>query len=116
VAVVGVREAAHLGRIGAFADRVANEGFLFVALVSIPGNMPVAPPGTAQRQFGTNPVAFGVPTFDALPYPVVLDMATRAGRALTGAATYALQQPVRQESPASVPRGPRNVRRPRVPA
>jgi uncharacterized oxidoreductase len=36
----------------------------------------VAPPGSAQRRYSTNPVSFGVPTFDALEFPVVLDMAT----------------------------------------
>jgi uncharacterized oxidoreductase len=37
---------------------------------------PVAPAGSAQRRFGTNPLTFGLPAFDALPHPVVMDMAT----------------------------------------
>lgn len=75
VAVAGIRDATHLGRIGEWAERVADEGILFAGFTS--GTVPtVAPAGSAERRFSTNPIAFGVPTFDALEFPVVLDMAT----------------------------------------
>jgi uncharacterized oxidoreductase len=76
VAVVGIRDATHLGRIGEWAERAAEAGLLFGAFVNTQGGHQVAPPGSAQRRYATNPLAFGVPTFDALPHPIVLDIAT----------------------------------------
>jgi uncharacterized oxidoreductase len=75
VGVVGITNSAHLGRIGEWAQRVAREGLLFVALVK-GTNQTVAPPKSAERCFSTNPLAFGVPTFDALPFQIVVDIAT----------------------------------------
>lgn len=77
VAAVGIRNAAHLGRVGEWAERVADDGYLFAAFVNTGGAaQTVTPPGSADRRLSTNPVAFGVPTFDATDFPVVLDMAT----------------------------------------
>lgn len=38
--------------------------------------MYVAHAGSAQPRLSTNPIAFGVPTYDVLPFPLVLDIAT----------------------------------------
>jgi uncharacterized oxidoreductase len=77
VAVCGMCESTHLGRMGEWAERVADEGLIFASFTnSGGGSHTVAPAGTADRKLSTNPVAFGVPTFDALPFDVVLDMAT----------------------------------------
>ena len=77
VAMVGVRDASHLGRIGEWAERAAEAGRCFAAFVNTGGTDPlVTPPGSADRLFSTNPLAFGVPSFGALPHPIVLDMAT----------------------------------------
>lgn len=77
VATVGIRNAAHLGRVGEWVERGAEDGYLFGAFVNTGGAaQTVAPPGSADRRLSTNPVAFGVPTFDATTFPVVLDMAT----------------------------------------
>ena len=75
VAMVGVRDATHLGRIGEWSERAADRGVVFAAFVYNHG-VTVAPPGSAQRRYSTNPVSVGIPTFDALEFPVVLDMAT----------------------------------------
>lgn len=75
MAVAGLRNATHLGRLGEWAERTAEAGLLFVGVASGTGTI-VAPAGSTERRFSTNPIAFGVPTFDALPFPVVLDMAT----------------------------------------
>jgi uncharacterized oxidoreductase len=75
-AFVGIRDGGHLGRIGEYAEQAAEAGFLFAALVNGPRERPVAPAGSDRIRLCTNPIAFGVPTFDALPYPVVLDIAT----------------------------------------
>jgi len=77
VATVGIREAGHLGRIGEWAEQVADEGYLFAAWVNTGGGVPsVAPAGTAERRLATNPVTYAVPTFDALDYPILVDIAT----------------------------------------
>jgi len=77
VGIVGVRDASHLGRIGEWAEQTSTDGLLFAAFVNTQGGgFTVTAPGSADRLFATNPVALGVPTFDELPFPIVLDMAT----------------------------------------
>lgn len=77
VAAVGIRDATHLGRVGEWGERVADAGLCFAAFVnSQSGGYNVAPAGSADRLLSTNPICFGVPTFDALPHDVVLDIAT----------------------------------------
>lgn len=77
VAAVGVRDATHLGRIGEWATRVAEEGLLFAGFVNTQGGaQTVAPAGSADRRLSTNPIAFAVPTGEALAFPLVHDMAT----------------------------------------
>lgn len=79
VALVGIRNTTHLGRIGTYGERATEAGMIFAALVSMPateGSGPVAPLGSAEGRLGTNPICFAVPAFDALPNPVVADMAT----------------------------------------
>jgi uncharacterized oxidoreductase len=77
VSVVGVRNGTHLGRIGEWSERAAETGVASVGFVNTGGtSRTVAPPGSADRLFGTNPITVGIPTFDALEFPIVLDMAT----------------------------------------
>lgn len=77
LAAVGVRNATHLGRMGEWAERVASEGLCYQSFVHTSGGgLVVAPAGSTTRRFSTNPVTCGVPTFDRLPFPLVLDMAT----------------------------------------
>lgn len=77
IGVVGIRDATHLGRIGEWAERATESGYLGMFQVAAQGGTEtVAPAGSADRRYSTNPIAFGVPTFDALEFPLVLDMAT----------------------------------------
>lgn len=77
IGIVGVRNAAHLGRIGEWAERAADRELLLAAFVNTGGRSPlVAPPGSADRRLATNPIAFGVPSYDVHDFPLVLDMAT----------------------------------------
>lgn len=77
VGIVGVRDATHLGRIGEWAERAADAGCLATFQVATQGgSTTVAPAGSADRIWSTNPMAWGLPTFDALAFPIVLDMAT----------------------------------------
>ena len=77
LAAIGVRNASHLGRVGEWAERAADQGYLFLAFVNTQGgSATVAAPGTVDRRLSTNPIAVGVPTFDELPFSIVLDAAT----------------------------------------
>jgi uncharacterized oxidoreductase len=77
VAAVGVRNATHMGRIGAYGERAAEAGMLFVAFVNTGGTAAMAAaPGSTDRNLSVNPVAVGVPTADALEFPIVLDIST----------------------------------------
>lgn len=75
VAVVGIRDGNHLGRMGEWAEMAAEAGLITLAFVKAEASI-VAPVGTADRRLSTNPIAAGIPTFGALEFPVVLDMAT----------------------------------------
>jgi len=76
IGVVSLRNVSHIGRVGEYGERAADAGMALVGFVSNPGSRWVAPPGSGQRRFSTNPVVVALPTFDALPFPLVLDMAT----------------------------------------
>lgn len=73
---VGLRKATHIGRVGWFAEQAAEAGLGFVGFTNMTSGDPVAPAGSAERRFGTNPLTFGLPGFDALDHDVVMDMAT----------------------------------------
>jgi uncharacterized oxidoreductase len=76
VAVVGVQNANDLGRVGEWAELATERGMILECLVNARAHPTVAPNGCADRILSTNPVAFGIPTFDALEFPIVHDMAT----------------------------------------
>lgn len=76
VALVGIRNATHLGCIGTWARRTTAKNLAFLGFVCNPTSTHVAPPGTATGRLSTNPISMALPSFDALPYPLVLDMAT----------------------------------------
>ncbi|WP_436348519.1 Ldh family oxidoreductase [Natronorubrum sp. FCH18a] len=76
IGLVSLKRVSHIGRVGEFAERACESGMAFVGFVSNPGSAWVAPPGSAQRRFSTNPIAIGVPTFGALEFPLVADLST----------------------------------------
>lgn len=77
VAVVGLRNASHIGPVGEFADRAAEAGTIFLAFTNTAGGATnTVAFGGAKRTLSTNPVAFGMPTFEALAYNIVADFAT----------------------------------------
>jgi uncharacterized oxidoreductase len=77
VAVVGIHHGAHLGRLGEWAEQATAKGMVFIAFANAGGGARnVAPFGGHERKLSTNPVAFGVPTFGALPFNVIVDFAT----------------------------------------
>jgi LDH2 family malate/lactate/ureidoglycolate dehydrogenase len=72
-AIVGVHNSAPpgTGPAGYYAERIAREGFIGVVFCG--SSKMVAPSGSSERAFGSNPVAIGIPTGGE---PMVLDMAT----------------------------------------
>ena len=77
VVAVGIRNGGHLGRLGDWAQMAASSGMLFLAFCNSGGGARnVAPAGGHDRRLSTNPIAFGVPVFDALPFDIIADFAT----------------------------------------
>src|SRR5262245_32593153 len=71
VGVLTVRNAAHIGMVGYYAERRAQEGLVSLAFTTT--EVLVHPFGGAEALVGTNPIAVGIP---GTPRPFVLDMAT----------------------------------------
>ncbi|MET0429823.1 MAG: Ldh family oxidoreductase, partial [Microvirga sp.] len=61
LAVVALRNAGHIGRIGSWAERAAEAGIVSIHFVNVGLGEIVAPFGGSQRRFGTNPMCVGVP-------------------------------------------------------
>lgn len=77
VAAIALKNAHHLGRIGAHAEYVASRGFISIHHVNVVGHPPqVAPFGGTVPRLGTNPFCCAIPVTN--DHPVVLDMATSA--------------------------------------
>jgi uncharacterized oxidoreductase len=75
VALIGLRHAHHIGRIGDWAEQCAAAGFASTHFVNVIHYGPiVAPFGGAERRFSTNPICFGMPRPGK--EPVILDFAT----------------------------------------
>jgi uncharacterized oxidoreductase len=73
IAVVGLRNAGHIGRVGDYSEAAIRAGLLSVHFVNVAGSVLVAPFGGTERRFSTAPFSVGVP----LPgRPLVLDFAT----------------------------------------
>ncbi|MDY7103188.1 MAG: malate/lactate/ureidoglycolate dehydrogenase [Actinomycetota bacterium] len=76
VAVIGLRNSFHIGRIGHWAERCCAAGLASIHFVNVTGHDPlVAPHGGAEARFGTNPFCAAVPGPDGRPL-ALLDMAT----------------------------------------
>lgn len=75
LAIVAIRNSGHLGRIGDWPERAADAGIASLHFVNTSGlGLLVAPFGSPDRRFSTNPFAAGVP----IPgeEPLILDFAT----------------------------------------
>ena len=72
---VAIRNAGHLGRIGAWAEQVAQAGLASIHLVNTSGfGILVAPHGGTDRRLSANPIAASAPGPDGAP--LVLDIST----------------------------------------
>jgi len=77
IAAVGIRNGGHLGRLGEWAQMAAAGEMVFLAFCNSGGGARnVAPFGGNERKLSTNPVAFGIPAFGAVPHDIIVDFAT----------------------------------------
>lgn len=76
VAVVALRNAHHIGRVGTYGELCAAAGLLSISFVNITDQRPaVAPWRGGDGRFGTNPVTVALPG-PSPDRPIVADMAT----------------------------------------
>jgi uncharacterized oxidoreductase len=74
IAAGTLRNCAHIGRLGEYAETAAEQRMAFFATVNSHGHgRRVAPPGGIEGRISTNPLCMGVPTAGD---PVVLDIGT----------------------------------------
>ena len=74
VSVVGLKNSGHLGRIGDWAERAADAGFVSFHFVNVRGSLLVAPFGGTDRRGSTSPLAIGIPSKGK--EHIILDMVT----------------------------------------
>ncbi len=76
VAVAGLKNSYHIGRIGAWGEMAAAAGFVSIHYVNVFGSSSlVAPHGGSDGRFTTNPYCTALPARNGAD-PIVLDMAT----------------------------------------
>ena len=75
IALIGLRNVGHLGRIGDWGERAAEAGLVSLHFVNVRAGELVAPFGGVDRRFSTNPVCIAIPSPDG-GLPMLLDFAT----------------------------------------
>jgi len=74
IALVGLRNCGHLGRVGDWAELAAAQGQVSLHFLNTSGAQRVAPFGGSDRRLSTNPITIGIPV--ARGEPVIVDMTT----------------------------------------
>ena len=74
IALVGLRNCGHLGRLGDWAELAAEAGQVSLHFLNTSGAQRVAPFGGSDRRLSTNPLCVGVPQRGA--EPIILDITT----------------------------------------
>lgn len=75
IAAVTIRQCAHIGRLGEYAEMAAEKNMIGIVMCNDHGSSPaVAPFGGIDPRMATNPIAIGFPTGG--DHPIVIDMAT----------------------------------------
>jgi len=73
--VLGLRNSAHIGRVGTYGEQATRAGMAFIGYVNVADHHDIAAPfGAGEPRLGTNPFVTAVPGPNG--EPVVLDMAT----------------------------------------
>jgi uncharacterized oxidoreductase len=74
IALVGLRNCGHLGRVGDWAELAAHAGQVSLHFLNTSNGLRVAPFGGSDRRLSTNPITIGVPVTGG--EPVIMDMTT----------------------------------------
>ena len=74
IAMVGLRNCGHLGRVGDWAELAAEAGQVSLHFLNTSGAQRVAPFGGSDRRLSTNPITIGVPVAGGAH--VIVDMTT----------------------------------------
>ena len=74
IAMIGLRNCGHLGRVGDWADMAAEAGQVSLHFLNTSGAQRVAPFGGSDRRLSTNPISIGIPVDDG--DPVIVDLTT----------------------------------------
>jgi uncharacterized oxidoreductase len=74
IALVGLRNCGHLGRVGDWAELAAEAGQVSLHFLNTSSGLRVAPFGGSDRRLSTNPITIGIPV--AGGDPVIMDMTT----------------------------------------
>lgn len=74
IAMIGLRNCGHLGRVGDWAEMAAASGQVSLHFLNTSGAQRVAPYGGSDRRLSTNPICIGVPVANG--DPVILDVTT----------------------------------------
>jgi uncharacterized oxidoreductase len=74
VALVGLRNSHHVGRIGHWSEQCAEAGLVSIHFVNVVSDPSVAPFGGVAARVGTNPFSVGIPRDGGRP--IILDFAT----------------------------------------
>src|SRR5262245_58182675 len=74
IAMIGLRNCGHLGRLGDWAEMAAAAGQVSLHFLNTSGAQRVAPFGGSDRRLSTNPLAIGMPI--AGGDPAILDITT----------------------------------------
>jgi uncharacterized oxidoreductase len=76
VAIVGLRNSHHIGRVGHWAEQATAQGMASIHFTNVVSRPLVAPHGGIQARLGTNPLTVGLPRRGRPP--ILLDFATSA--------------------------------------
>jgi len=74
IAMVGLRNCGHLGRLGDWAEMAAEAGQVSLHFLNTSGAQRVAPFGGRDRRLSTNPISIGIPVDGG--DPVIVDVTT----------------------------------------
>ncbi len=76
VAIVGLRNSHHIGRVGHWAEQAIAAGMASIHFTNVVSRAIVSPHGGGQGRFGTNPLTVGLPRREGPP--ILLDFASSA--------------------------------------
>jgi hydroxycarboxylate dehydrogenase B len=76
IAVLALRNAHHIGRVGSYGEQCAAAGLVSIHFVNVIGNLPrVAPHRGTDARLSTNPICIAFPAAE-VGRPMILDLAT----------------------------------------